>query len=201
MALALFLAAASRPGGEETAGIEIRAFLPPGIVLRTPPSQSAPGAIVDRAAKGVVEPVDVVDRKVRESIKDLFTGMGKEGVVRPEGTTQSDGGDSGPPPAENRVVVDSDEPTDQYDEYPVVTSAPEPEYPPIARDAGIEGKVIVEALVGRDGRVRKVVVKEGNTMLAESAAWAVKSWRFKPARWRGEAVTAWVAVPVLFRLH
>jgi len=55
--------------------------------------------------------------------------------------------------------------------------------------------------VGRDGLVREVDVKEGNPMLAGAAKEAVLAWRFKAATWRGQAVAAWVAIPVVFRIH
>ena len=202
-ALALFLAAASRSGLEEPDGIEIRAFFqPPGIVITTPPPPSTAGSSIAQPRVGTIAPVNVLDQDLQRSLEDLFSGIGPKEGIRPDAPVQTGGGgQNGPPPTENPVVVNPDLPTDQYDEYPVVVSAPEPEYPPIAREAGVEGRVVVEALVGRDGRVRRVVVKEGNAMLAESASKAVKTWRFKPARWRGQAVTAWVAVPVQFRLH
>ena len=88
-----------------------------------------------------------------------------------------------------------------YDEPPVQIVAPEPRYPEFAREAGIEGRVVLKALVGRDGQVLQVVVLEGDRSLVDEALKAVRVWKFRPARWNGKPVTAWVAIPILFRLH
>ena len=79
--------------------------------------------------------------------------------------------------------------------------APEPHYPEIEREAGIEGRVVIVALVARDGRVLQARIQEGERGLADEALKAVRVWKFRPARWNGKAVAAWVAIPVHFRLH
>ena len=63
------------------------------------------------------------------------------------------------------------------------------------------GKVVLEALVTWEGRVREVRIREGDPMLAAPAAKTVKTWRFRPARWQGRAVSCWVSIPIVFRLH
>ena len=62
-----------------------------------------------------------------------------------------------------------------------------PEYPRFARDAGIEGVVIVHALVGRDGRVIRVEVDERRSelLLNEAALSAARRWTFQPAMVNG----------------
>ena len=200
-ALALFLIVVARPGLEESPGVEIRAFpLPPGIVLTPPPTGGAAVPRDDNRKRGTLEPVDK-NPGLKSSVEDLFRNIERVGAVRPDAPVNGSGkGSSDPSGTVNPPAVAPDVIRD-YDEEPVPLFAPEPEYPVIALEAGIEGKVVVEALVGRDGEVRKIVVKEGNPILADSASKAVKTWRFKPGRWRGVAVTTWVAVPVVFRLH
>ncbi len=80
---------------------------------------------------------------------------------------------------------------------PVYTVAAE--YPDMARQAGTSGTVVVQALVGRDGKVAATRVLKSIPMLDGAAEAAVRRWRFKPAMSEGTPVETWVSVPVLFR--
>jgi protein TonB len=73
------------------------------------------------------------------------------------------------------------------------------EYPDIARQAGAEGTVVVQALVGVDGRVRDTRIVRSIPMLNGAAQDAVRQWRFKPAATGGAPVATWVSVPISFR--
>ncbi|HEX9819423.1 MAG TPA: energy transducer TonB [Methylomirabilota bacterium] len=78
-----------------------------------------------------------------------------------------------------------------------------PAYPSSARRLGIQGTTLLSVLVGDDGRVAEVVVKQsaGHPDLDHAAADAVRRWRFEPARRGTEAVVMWVLLPVEFRLR
>ena len=65
----------------------------------------------------------------------------------------------------------------------------------------MDGTVLVQALVGKDGKVHDVRVQKSIPMLDASAIAAVKQWVFKPALSNNKPVAVWVAVPVRFRLH
>ena len=56
-----------------------------------------------------------------------------------------------------------------------------PEYPPIARQLRLHGKVRIETTVSADGRVIDAKVVGGNPVLASAAVDAVKKWRFEAA--------------------
>jgi periplasmic protein TonB len=75
-------------------------------------------------------------------------------------------------------------------------------YPEIAREAQIEGTVIVQAFVNEKGVVTDCVIMKGipNTGLDEAAISAIKKTRFKPAKQRDRDVGVWIAIPVVFRL-
>lgn len=55
-----------------------------------------------------------------------------------------------------------------------------PEYPPLARQMRIVGKVKIETTVSADGLVTKAKVIGGSPLLAEAAIKAVKGWHFEP---------------------
>jgi TonB family protein len=55
-----------------------------------------------------------------------------------------------------------------------------PEYPAIAKQLSLAGRVRVETAVAADGRVISTKVLGGNPVLASSAQDAIKKWRFEP---------------------
>lgn len=85
-----------------------------------------------------------------------------------------------------------------YEDAPAPVNAPPPTYPEFAREAQIQGKVILHVLVGKDGRVKNVKVIRGVTGLNDVAVEAVKKWVFKPALSNNKPVAVWVEVPVDF---
>lgn len=78
----------------------------------------------------------------------------------------------------------------------------EPEYPSVARDARLSGRVILRAVVGLDGSVEQVeVVKSPNDLLTRAAESALRQWRYRPATIRGKPVRVWFTVRVDFVLR
>lgn len=73
-------------------------------------------------------------------------------------------------------------------------------YPPVARDAGIQGTVFVYFVVGKDGYVRSVkVLREVDKRLDQEAIRVVKSLpRFEPGLQRGEPISVQYTIPVKF---
>jgi len=81
-------------------------------------------------------------------------------------------------------------------------SNPRPPYPLVARRLGLEGRVVLRAEILETGACNQILVSQssGHEVLDQAALQAVKQWRFVPARRGGERVTAWVEVPIVFRL-
>lgn len=79
---------------------------------------------------------------------------------------------------------------------------PKPHYPLAARRRGIEGQVLLVALVKADGSCAQVTIKQssGHGELDTAALETVRRWRFIPARRGDTAVESWVEVPITFRL-
>jgi len=79
---------------------------------------------------------------------------------------------------------------------------PHPEYPPISRRLGEEGKVLLKVRVTPDGRANAVDVEKSSSFerLDDAALRSVLRWRFVPARRGDETIEATVIVPVIFRL-
>ena len=90
-----------------------------------------------------------------------------------------------------------------FDEAPVLLRAQNPQYPDLARQAGIEGTVLLDVLVDEEGKVLEVSVIQSDVTSAmeKSAEEAAKHFLFKPAKQRTVPVRAHVAVPIRFKLH
>lgn len=76
-----------------------------------------------------------------------------------------------------------------------------PVYPTIAQRAGIEGVVVIEAVIAADGQVRDARVLRSQALLDQAALDAVRAWRYEPTRVGGVAVPVIVTVTVQFRLQ
>ena len=76
-----------------------------------------------------------------------------------------------------------------------------PIYPQIALTSRVEGTVIIEAIIGEDGRVKQARVLRPAPLLEEAALSAVRQWVFTPTRLNGEAVPVVMTVTVDFRLR
>lgn len=104
----------------------------------------------------------------------------------------------GPPPIEPegpiRVGGDVTRPTR--------VSGPNPQYTEIARKARIQGVVIVEAIIDKQGNVTNVKVLKPLPMgLDQAAVDAVKRWKFEPATLNGKPVDVYYNLTVNFRLQ
>lgn len=80
---------------------------------------------------------------------------------------------------------------------------PAPAYPALSRRLGEEGKVILRVFVQADGRPGQIEIKESSasSRLDQAAVDAVGRWQFVAARRAGEALGAWVLVPIVFNLR
>ena len=75
-----------------------------------------------------------------------------------------------------------------------------PTYPPLARQARIQGVVVLQAVIGKDGAIQNLKVVSGHPMLAPAALEAVKQWRYKPYYLNGEPVEVDTTINVNFTL-
>jgi TonB family protein len=76
-----------------------------------------------------------------------------------------------------------------------------PAYPEIARRARIEGRVRLQVLISREGKVEEVKVLSGHSLLAQAAADAVRGWRYEPLRVNEKEVPVMTTVDVEFKLN
>jgi protein TonB len=75
-----------------------------------------------------------------------------------------------------------------------------PQYPPIARQAHVQGAVVLQALISKNGMIENVQVLSGPPQLASAAVQAVKQWRYKPYYLNGQPVEVQTMINVNFNL-
>ena len=80
---------------------------------------------------------------------------------------------------------------------------PAPNYPPLSRRMGEEGKVILRVLVNPQGAAESVEIRtsSGSQRLDDAAVNTVKHWKFIPAKRGDTAVQSAVLVPIIFKLE
>jgi protein TonB len=76
----------------------------------------------------------------------------------------------------------------------------EPAYPPLARAARVQGEVVLQAIIDRDGNIQNLQLMSGHPMLVPSAIAAVKQWRYKPYLLNGNPVEVETSITVIFTL-
>jgi periplasmic protein TonB len=168
--------------------------VPPSIAKESAPTVNVAEAIVPPTI-GVPEPVP--DAEATEST--IASQQEMSDALAP--ITASDMMGSG-----DSLVVDNSGRTPgpgefvPFDELPVLLSVQPPVYPEMVREAGIDGTVTVQVLVGKDGKVKQAQAIDGPEPLRASGLASARSALFKPALQGTSPVEVWVMVPITFQL-
>jgi protein TonB len=81
-----------------------------------------------------------------------------------------------------------------------LVNQPKPVYPPLARQARIQGTVRFNAIIGKDGHIENLTLVSGHPLLVPAATAAVKQWVYKPTLLNGEPVEVVTVIDVNFTL-
>ena len=76
-----------------------------------------------------------------------------------------------------------------------------PIYPPLARQARVQGVVVMEAVISKEGSIESLRVVTGHPLLNQAALDAVKQWKYRPTLLNGEPVEVITTVTVTFNLQ
>lgn len=79
-------------------------------------------------------------------------------------------------------------------------SQPRPVYPPLAKQARIQGTVRLQAIIAKDGTIAQLEVLNGHPLLQQAALQAVGQWRYQPTLLNGEPVEVVTTIEVVFTL-
>ncbi len=75
-----------------------------------------------------------------------------------------------------------------------------PVYPALARQARIQGNVVLHAIIDKEGKVAQLEVVSGHPLLVQAALDAVKQWRYKPTQLNGDPVEVDTTITVTFTM-
>lgn len=156
--------------------------------ISAPPAIAVPEPVRDEQAgnRTIATQAEMAEALAPITMNDLGAGGGDSLVV--QGGVEAEAS----PAPEDFVAVDQE---------PVRLSIAPPEYPDMARQAGVEGSVLVRALVGKDGKVRQVLVMSGPEMLRDAAVASAKTALFRPAILNNKPLEVWVVFPVTFQMR
>jgi len=76
----------------------------------------------------------------------------------------------------------------------------EPPYPTLARQARVQGEVVLKAIINTNGEIQDLQLVSGHPMLVPAAIAAVKEWRYKPYLLNGTPVEVETTITVIFQL-
>lgn len=170
---------------------------PPRLNRRDDVELAVPPAVFDRNAPASVTTVAHLGLPWMNVDTDS-AGPGKgHGFGSGEGDTMGDGPNRG-----GAGVGEEDGPYANVVSPVACVYCPEPGYTEEARKAKLQGKMLLQVLVGTDGKAARIRILEGLGMgLDERAVETVRSWRFSPARDANKRpVTAWVTIETHFQL-
>jgi protein TonB len=76
----------------------------------------------------------------------------------------------------------------------------EPTYPTLAKQARVQGEVVLSAVIDTNGQIQNLQLVSGHPMLVPAAIAAVKQWRYKPYLLNGQPVEVETTITVIFNL-
>jgi protein TonB len=81
-----------------------------------------------------------------------------------------------------------------------LTRRVQPDYPPLAKQARVQGPVEMAAVIGKQGMIENLQVLSGNPMLIPAALNAVRQWRYRPYILNGDPIEVDTRITVTFVL-
>ena len=170
----------------------------------SPEADASAPPIAATATRTVLPPLEVevvagdVHRNLRpgsNSVRvDLQPSMAPQAVAEPPSASPMRDSAAGvTSKAAERVQMSADT-------AEVVNRPVKPDYPLLARQMKVQGSVILQALIGRDGLIQGLQVISGPPILASAAQEAVKQWHFKPHYQGSESVETQARITVNFTI-
>jgi TonB family protein len=111
------------------------------------------------------------------------------------------GVNSNPGAAANRGILSAFLPAGGRVKEPHLVLSSVPNYPVLAKRAGIEGEVTVAAVIDINGKLTSMIVVSGSPLLQQAALDSLRTWKYEPAYLNDKPVPVQTSVTVKFRLH
>jgi protein TonB len=174
--------------------VEMKAEPPPAAAPVVRPDQKIRRLDKRPPPKELVAPKDMPTAVPQEADPSQDKGIAVygEGEGDPAGL---EGGTAGGKVGGQAIALpeDADPPTPAADNHV-------PTYPQEARAAGKVGTVVLKVIIRADGSVAQVEVLRGEEPFVSAAVQAVKTWKYAPARYKGQAITVYRIIQIPFKL-
>jgi protein TonB len=182
--------------GKKERGSKPQAMAAAPVAPSTPPATTA-------APRTVLPPleVEVVAGDIHRTVRPGSNSVRVDLQPGSPPQTVSEGAPTGPAGTSAGVTSNAAERVQiSADTAQVVNNPVKPNYPLLARQMKVQGSVILQALIGRDGVIQDLHVLSGPPILASAAQEAVRQWRFKPHYLGSEAVETQAKITVNFTI-
>jgi TonB family protein len=171
------------------------------------PAVSASGTPQDASATSSGPTITATQRTVLPPLEVEVVAGGQHRTVQPRNNSVKVDLNSDAMPAVTTATPSAQVSTDitaavhLSPETAQVLSRPvEPSYPLLAKQMKVQGAVVLEALIGKQGTIEDLRVLSGPAILSSAAMEAVKQWRFKPYFQNGRAVETQARITVNFTI-
>jgi TonB family protein len=167
---------------------------------KIPAAQTPPAPSVTRTVLPPLE-VEVVAGETHRTVRsgsgslrvDLQPGTPPQPLAEPGAADDSQ--------TAARITKDAAENVEMSADASEIVARPvRPNYPLLARQMKVEGSVVLQALIGRDGIIQNLRVVSGPHILAGAAEDAVRQWHFRPHLEGNEAVETQAKITVNFTI-
>ena len=168
-----------------------------------PPAAAPPKVPIKRVTvEDIMKAPTVIPKTIRQ-VKDGVVGGVPGGV--PGGTAGGVlggiiGSNAPPPPPPPKAATPKRIRVGGQVESAKLIFKPQPEYPPLAKMARIQGTVRLEAIISKDGTIQDLKVIQGHPLLVKAALEAVQRWRYQPTLLNGDPVEVVTEIDVNYTL-
>jgi TonB family protein len=170
--------------------------------VKSPTPQTSPAPVVT-TTRTVLPPLEV-EVIAGETHRTVRSGSSSVRVDLQPGTPPqpvTDGGAAGDKETAAKVTSDAAEHVEMSADASEIVSRPvRPNYPLLARQMKVQGSVVLQALIGKDGIIQNLRVVSGPHILAGAAEDAVRQWHFRPHFEGNEAVETQAKITVNFTI-
>lgn len=109
-------------------------------------------------------------------------------------------GHAAPPPPPKAVAQHGPYRVGGRVQPPKLLNEVQPTYPPLAREARVQGDVMIDSIIDKQGDVTQMKLVSGNPLLITAALNAMKQWKYQPTRLNGTPISVEMQVTVHFSL-
>ena len=177
-----------------------------------PPKVPPPRAKIEFKVPKPAPEDEVEEEETIKEIEEIEDSKADIGLTDQEGTTEGyDWGEIDGEDLEEEIEVAPPEPEIGPNDFVLLEKEPAPVnmdelrkligYPPMAKEAEIEGKVILRVQVNKNGKyVKHIVIKDPHPILTKAVTDKIRNLSFTPGIQAGKPIKVWVTIPFDFKL-